>query len=103
MNGCEKINPILVARRFDQQYRTPGFNTYSAVADRFGVTRPVVCYYLALLHRLPPDFIDWLESCSDKRALAFFTESRLRPIARIADTDARQRHLQNLCAQYQER
>lgn len=81
----------------------PGFGSYAAVADHFRVTRPVVCYYVALLRRLPADFIQWLDSCTDRHALAFFRERRLRPITRIADPDAQQRHLKELIAEYKDK
>ena len=94
LNERELINPIHVARRFERQYRTPGSDSYAAVAEYFGVSRPTVCYYLSLLHRLPTDFVQWLESRFDRPALGYFTERRLRPITRIASHDARQRRLQ---------
>lgn len=102
MNGREPVNPIVVARRFEQQYRLPGSNSYTTVAERFGVTRPVVCYYLSLLYRLPADFVQWLESSADLRAVTFFSERRLRPVTRIADPDAQHRRLQELVAEYHE-
>lgn len=81
----KRENPILVADRFLAQYRAAGYTTYAELAAYFGVCRPTVTYYMALLTRLPADFVEWLRGVDDPRTLDVFTERQLRPITRMAD------------------
>ena len=79
-------NVIKVARQYEEYLLRPEVLGYRDVADHFGVTKPTVSYYRALLNRLPDDFVSWLESCDDPQVLAFFSQKRLRPITRIDQT-----------------
>lgn len=79
----QRENPIRVADRFLAQARLPSCCTYAQVADHFGVSRVMVSNHLALLTRLPGNFLDWLRSCDDPMMLGYFTERRLRPVTRI--------------------
>ena len=83
--GHQVINPVSVARRFQAKYEEPGYGSYSWVAEYFGVSRPKVCYYLAIVHRLPEAFVAWLEAVDDPEVLRRFAEKRLRPITRVVD------------------
>jgi hypothetical protein len=83
----KRENPILVAERFQAQLRLPSFSTYAQVADYFGVGRVMVAYHIALLVRLPADFVDWLRGCEDPTVLRHFTERRLRPLTRVRSQD----------------
>jgi hypothetical protein len=78
-------NPIRIADRFAEQATDPATRSYSQLAEVFGVSAAMVCYHLALLHRLPAEFVDWLRSSDDPLILGHFTERRLRPITRIED------------------
>lgn len=57
--------------------------TYEQIARKFGVSKVEVCYHMALINRLPAEFVTWLEKSDDPEVLRVFTERRLRPIARI--------------------
>src|SRR5262245_56457716 len=80
-------NPIRVADRFREQSLLPGTRTYAELAARFGVSRAMVSYHLALLSRLPAEFVDWLRGCDDPAILSVFTESRLRPVTKVVDAE----------------
>lgn len=45
----------------------------------------MVCDHLALLRRLPVNFVAWLKREDDRTIWVYFTEHRLRPVTRIAD------------------
>ena len=77
-------NVVQIAREFDRQLMRPGTKRYKQVAEQIGVTKARVSHYLAILHRLPPEFVEWLEDCFDPVVLAYFTERRLRPITRLS-------------------
>ena len=98
----EPVNPIHVARKYERHYQSPGGGSYAAVAEHFGVTRPLVCYYISLLRRLPADFVQWLESSADTRAVSFFTEHRLRPVARTTDPNEQRRRLKEMLEEYED-
>jgi hypothetical protein len=85
-----------VARRFQAKYEQSGYGSYSKVAEYFGVSRAKVCYYLALLNKLPEEFVGWLEGVDDGRVLRQYAEKRLRPIARLADSTQQRNRLQAL-------
>ena len=54
------------------------------------MSRPTVCHYMALVQRLPADFVSWLEPQEDALILACFRKSRLLDIARL-DTELAKR------------
>ena len=60
-----------------------GHFTIQAAADAFRVSKATVCYYSALIKRLPVELVTWLERTEDPRVLGFLTERRLRPITRL--------------------
>lgn len=86
-------NAICVARQFEEELERHGGHSYATVAERFGVSRAMVCYHIALLRRLPVDFVVWLEQEDDHTIWAYFTEHRLRPVTRIADQEEQVRQL----------
>ena len=53
-------NPIRVAERFREQFDRAKYRTYAQLADHFGVTRATVTHYMALITKLPDDFVAWL-------------------------------------------
>ena len=61
----------------------PGTKRYKQVAEQIGVTKARVSHYLAIFHRLPSEFVEWLDDCNDPVVLAYFTERRLRPVTRL--------------------
>ena len=50
--------------------------TYADIADQFGLSRAEVCYHIALVKRLPEEFVTWLEQCNDSKVLRVLTERR---------------------------
>ncbi len=65
----------------------------SVAAQSLGLSRTMVCYHMELLERLPEDFIQWLEAEDDQVIWRCFSERRLRPITKIADTEEQVRRL----------
>ena len=82
-------NPIRVARKYEA-FLQAGERSYADAAREFDVSRPTVCQYMALVQRLPADFVSWLEAQEDALILACFRKSRLMDIARL-DTELAQR------------
>lgn len=76
-------NPLQYARQFDDFLSANGQFTMQAAADAFRVSKATVCYYSALIKRLPVELVTWLERAEDPRVLGFLTERRLRPITRL--------------------
>lgn len=79
----EVVNAVKVARKYQKFLERPEVLGYQQAAKKFGVSKPVISTYLAILNRLPTSFIEWLENCPDKLVVAFFSERRLRPVTRI--------------------
>ncbi|MCB9949994.1 MAG: hypothetical protein H6824_03345 [Planctomycetaceae bacterium] len=61
----------------------------------------MVCYHIALLERLPEDFIQWLEAEDDQVIWRCFSERRLRPITKIADREEQVRQLTDMIGEAQ--
>jgi hypothetical protein len=76
-------NALQYARQFDDFLSANGQFTIQAAADAFSVSKATVCYYSALIKRLPVELVTWLERTEDPRVLGFLTERRLRPITRL--------------------
>lgn len=76
-------NAIKVAREYEAYLARPEVIGYREVAQHFGVTKATISHYRALLHRLPEEFVSWLEAATDHLVLAFFSQRRLRPITLI--------------------
>jgi hypothetical protein len=89
-------NPIRIADRIQQQARLPSSGTYAQLAAHFGISRAMVAYHLALLTRLPADFVTWLRACDDPGILGVLTERRLRPVTRLTDPGRQQEVLATL-------
>lgn len=62
----------------------------------------MVHYHLALLKKLPSDFVEWLEGEEDQRMWAFFSERTLRPITKLNDEDEKVRQLSQMIANAEE-
>ena len=75
-------NALQYARQFDDFMSANGHFTIQAAADAFRVSKATVCYYSALIKRLPVELVTWVERTEDPRVLGFLTERRLRPITR---------------------
>ena len=54
-------------------------STPTVKREQFGISKVTVGYHLALLTRLPADFVAWLEACTEDLPLAFFSLRRLGP------------------------
>jgi hypothetical protein len=89
-------NPIHVARLYLAEHEGKPPKSYAAIAGKFNVSRAEVCYHIALVKRLPGDFVEWLEQCEDHNALRMFTERRLRPIAKLEDSEEQWRFIKRL-------
>ena len=76
-------NALQYARQFDDFMSANGHFTIQAAADAFRVSKATVCYYSALIKRLPVELVTWVERTEDPRVLGFLTERRLRPITRL--------------------
>jgi hypothetical protein len=85
-----------VADRYREQSLLPGTRTYAELAAHFGVSRAMVSYRLALLTRLPAEFVAWLRGRDDPATLSVFTESRLRRVSRVADAGGQRAMLEEL-------
>ncbi|MFC1707115.1 hypothetical protein ACFL59_09915 [Planctomycetota bacterium] len=92
----EQPNPIATADRFLAELQRGSIHIYAQVAEHFGVSRAKVCYYVALVTRLPAEFVEWLRAVNDPRVLRHLTERRLRPLTRIEDKDAQRSELAKL-------
>ena len=57
--------------------------TYDRAATAVGVSRSKVFQHIALVKRLPAEFVNWLEGNDDPAVLAAYAESRLRPVTMI--------------------
>lgn len=64
------------------------------MALHFGVTKATVSHHRALLHRLPPEFVNWLEASDDSLILAFFSARRLRAVTLA---EGHEKHTQLIC------
>lgn len=78
----EVVNAVKVARKYQTFFERPEVLGYQQAAKKFGVSKPVISTYLAILNGLPTAFVEWLENCPDKLVVAFFSERRLRPVTR---------------------
>ena len=67
-------NALQYARQFDDFLSADGQVTIQAAADAFRVSKATVCYYSALIKRLPVELVTWLERTEDPRVLGFLTE-----------------------------
>ena len=85
-------NPIRVARKYEQFLHT-GDHSYADAARRFDVSRVTICHYVALVQRLPADFVSWLEAQDDVLVLTCFCECRLREVTRLGDELAQRQRL----------
>jgi len=87
-------NPIRIARLYLCERKSDPPKSYAAIAKRYGVSRAEVCYHIALVKRLPREFVDWLGQCEDQDALRVFTERRLRPVAKLKSPEEQRLRLQ---------
>ena len=89
-------NPIHVARKYLAEREGDRPKTYEQIAKKFGVSKAEVCYHIALVERLPKDFVTWLERQKESEVLRVCTERRLRPITRLSDSNRQKQYLQQL-------
>lgn len=97
----ERTNPIHLADRFLAELRRGSVSTYAQVAAHFGVSTAKVCYFVALVQRLPADFVEWLRACEDPAVLAFCCERRLRPVTRVKDEGEQRARLEQMVEEAQ--
>ena len=57
------------------------------------MSRVTICHYMALVQRLPADFVSWLEPQDDVLVLTCFRECRLREVTRLDGELAQRRRL----------
>ncbi|WP_013630161.1 hypothetical protein [Rubinisphaera brasiliensis] len=91
-----------MSRQFEVEVLTNGDKSYSQVAYLLGTPRTTVCYNMALLRRLPEEFVEWLDSEESQVIWAFFTEHRLRPITRLEDGNEKVYRLSAMIPESQE-
>ncbi len=89
-------NPIHIARKYLEEHQDGLGLTYSSIGKKFGVSRAEVCYHIALVKRLPAEFVTWLEQCDDPKPLRVLTERRLRPVTKLKETDQQLRAIEAL-------
>ena len=77
-------NPIHRATEFAECLARPEVKSQRQVAELFGVSAMLVSNYLKLLY-LPKQVIDYLLENDTREVRRYFTERRLRPIARSSD------------------
>ena len=77
------VNPIHVGRRYADEHLDGHGMTYGGIGRKYGVSRAEVCYHVALVKRLPEEFVSWLGQCNDPDVLRVLTERRLRPITKL--------------------
>ena len=87
-------NPIVKARVYEAALA--GGGSYAEAARHFGVTREEVCQYVALVRRLPAEFVGEVEAERDPAVLRVLSMRRLLSIAREPDGRARSEALQRL-------
>lgn len=79
-------NVIAVARDYEEVLLREGVTGYRDVARHFGVTKATVSHYLAIVRRLPIEFVSWLEQCGDHSKICHcFSERRLRRVVQLTD------------------
>ena len=78
-----------MAERYQDQFERAKYRTYAQLADHFGVTRATVTSYMALLTKLPDDFVAWLRDSDDTDVIGSFCERRLRPVTRLGSDRAK--------------
>lgn len=77
-----KPNPIKIALKYQQIYNDSTYQTMDKVAQEFGVTRVRIHQMLNLL-KLDQRIIDYIVNISDPKQNNYWTERRLREIARL--------------------
>lgn len=80
-------NVIAIARQYEAYLKEPGIYTYRQAAEHFSTSKVTVGYHLALLTRLPADFVAWLEACTEDLPMAFFSLRRLRPVTMMPEAE----------------
>jgi AraC-like DNA-binding protein len=86
-------NPIHIARMYLREREGDRPKTYEEIAKKFGVSKAEVCYHIALVNRLPGEFVAWLERQDEPEILRILTERRLRPIARLSSQTEQWKYL----------
>jgi hypothetical protein len=81
-------NVIAIARQYEAYLKEAGIYTYRQAAEHFSTSKVTVGYQLALLNRLPADFVAWLEACTQEDLpMAFFSLRRLRPVTMMLEPE----------------
>lgn len=80
-------NVIAIARQYEAYLKEPGIYTYRQAAEHFSTSKVTVGYHLALLTRLPADFVEWLEACTEDLPMTFFSLRRLRPVTMMSEPE----------------
>jgi len=85
--GQKKLNGGIQAEISIDYLKEPGIDTYRQAAEHFGISKVVVSYHLAVLNRLPADFVAWLEAYTEDLPMAFFSLRRLRPVTMLQEPE----------------
>jgi len=80
---AQRPNPIARADAYVELLELGAAKTRAEVAKTFGVSTAAVSYHIALIERLPVEFVSWLRTVDDVATLTALTERRLRPLTRI--------------------
>lgn len=91
------VNVISAARKI--QAEVERFGTMAAAARELGISRAMLSYHMKLLHGLPHKFVSWLEAEENQLIWGYFTERRLRPVAKITDPERQQAALEEMIAE----
>ncbi len=79
------VSPVALALAFQRMLEEGEVNNRSDLAKRVALTRARVTQILNLL-KLPARILEELQAIHEPAQIAFYTERRLRPIARIQRT-----------------
>ena len=91
------VNVISAAREIEAEVKR--FGTMAAAARELRISRVMVSYYMHLLRYLPDEFVNWLATEQDQVVWTYFTERRLRPVAKITDSKQQKAILEEMVAE----
>ncbi|MGA1867710.1 MAG: hypothetical protein ACMUJM_04090 [bacterium] len=80
LNQAIRKNPIIEGYKYFECLQESPDSTYSAVAEKFNISKARVCQMIALVIRLPREIIDFIVDKNDPQFLSHFTERKLRPL-----------------------
>ncbi|MHC5020938.1 MAG: hypothetical protein ACYTGX_12670 [Planctomycetota bacterium] len=93
---AQRPNPISRGDAYIELLNSGAAKTRAEVAETFGISTAAVSYHIALVERLPREFVSWLRGVHDGALLRGLTERKLRAIARRGDTAGQRNALRAL-------